>query len=203
MSNNPHSVPTSDYWISSGLLTILAPDTLAILTLSVFLILLIQETFPFNKKCWAKSEIPFYVITISGFHFKISLHIRAIYCVYWSRASHIAFSVFNYMFVWLSPFLYSRGQSKRMILGFLIYLLILGWVISLFTITPSKTSDYSKVPPGIFYTLAYLLISKLSLFLAPSLITIFVALIVKFEMSFPHLLANLVPIQFWSAIKTY
>lgn len=140
---------------------------------------------------------------MSGFHFKISLHIKAIYWVYWSRASHIAFSVFNSILVWLSPFLYYKGQSKRIILGFLIYLLIFGWVISLLTITPSRTSDYSKVPPGIFSTLAYLLISRLSLFLAPYLITILVALIVKFEISLPHLLANLVPIQFWRAIKTY
>jgi len=150
MSNNPHSVPTSDSWIYSGLLTILAPETLATLTLSVFLILLMQETFPFNKKCWAKSEIPFSVITISGFHFRMSLHINAIYCVSWSSASHIAFSVFSYIFVWLSPFLYSNGQSKRIILGFLMFLLILGWVMSLLHITPSRTSDSSNVPPGIF-----------------------------------------------------
>lgn len=203
ISKRPHSVPTSDYWISSGLLTILAPDTLAILTLSVFLILLIHETFPFKRKCWAKSEIPFSVITMSGFHFRISLHIIAIYCVSWSKASHMAFSVFNYMLVWLSPFLYSIGQSKRIILGFLMYLLIFGWVMSLLTITPSKTSDSSRVPPGIFSTFAYLLISRLSLFLAPYLMTILVALIVKFEMSLPHLLANFVPIQFCRAFMTY
>lgn len=139
ISNNPHSVPTSDYWISSGLLTILAPETLAILTLSVFLTLLIHETFPFNKKCWAKSEIPFSVMTISGFHLRISLHIMAISWVYCSRASHMAFSVLSYILVWLSPFLYSIGQSSKIILGFLIVLLIFGWVISLLTITPSRT----------------------------------------------------------------
>lgn len=142
ISNNPHSVPTSDYWISSGLLTILAFDTLAILTLSVFLTLLIHETFPFKRKCWAKSEIPFSVMTISGFHLRISLHIMAISWVYCSRASHMAFSVLSYMFVWLSPFLYSNGQSSKMILGFLIVLLIFGWVMSLLTMTPSRTSDY-------------------------------------------------------------
>lgn len=202
MSKSPHSVPTSDYWIYSGLFTILAPETLAILTLSVFRILRIHDTFPFSKKCWAKSEIPFSVITISGFHFKISLHIKAIYWVSCSRASHIAFSVFNSILVWLSPFLYSSGQSKRMILGFLIVLLIFGWVMSLFTITPSRTSDSSRVPPGIFSTFAYLLISRLSFFFAPYLITILVALMVRFEINFPHLLANFVPIQFCKALRT-
>jgi len=39
ISNRPHWVPMSDSWISSGLLTILAPETLATLLLSVFLIL--------------------------------------------------------------------------------------------------------------------------------------------------------------------
>lgn len=71
ISNKPHSVPTSDSWISSGLFTILAPETRAILTLSVFLILLMHDTFPLSKKCCARSETPFYVMTISGFHFKI------------------------------------------------------------------------------------------------------------------------------------
>ncbi len=89
-------------------------------------------------------------MTISGFHFKISLHIIAISCVYWSSASHIAFYVLSYILVCDYPFLYSNGQSKRMILGFLIFLLILGWVISLLIMTPSNTSDSSRVPPGIF-----------------------------------------------------
>jgi len=33
--------------------------------------------------------------------------------------------------------------------------------------------------------------------------TIFVAFIVKFEINFPHLLANFVPMQFWRALITY
>ena len=74
--------------------------------------------------------------------------------------------------------------------------------MSLLTMTPSKTSDSSSVPPGIFSTLAYLLISRLSFFLAPYLMTILVALMVKLEMSFPHLEANLVPIQFCKAERT-
>ena len=35
------------------------------------------DTFPLSKKCYARSETPFSVMTISGFHFKISLHIKA------------------------------------------------------------------------------------------------------------------------------
>ena len=45
----PHSVPISDSYISSGLFTILAPVTLAILLLSVFLTLLITDIFYYNK----------------------------------------------------------------------------------------------------------------------------------------------------------
>ena len=131
------------------------------------------------------------------------MHIKAISYIYCSKASHIAFYVLSYILVWLSPFLYSSGQSSKIILGFLIVLLILGWVISLLTITPYNTSQSSRVPPGIFSTLAYLLIYKFNLLLVPALITVFVALIVRLEINFPHLLANLVPIQHWSAFKTY
>jgi len=51
ISKSPHLFPTSSSVNSSGLLVILAPVTLAILVLSVFLTLLITEQFPFKKKC--------------------------------------------------------------------------------------------------------------------------------------------------------
>lgn len=127
---------------------------------------------------------------------------KAISCISCSKASHIAFSVLSSMLVWLYPFLYSRGQSSNMILGLRICLRILGWVISLLTITPLSTSLSSSVPPGIFYILAYRFISKFNLFFVPSLRIILVAVMVKLEISFPQRLANLVPMQLWRAIST-
>ena len=122
------------------------------------------ETFPLSKKCYAKSETPFSVITTSGFHFKISLHIRATSLISYYNASVISDSLVISMFVIDSPFLYSNVESNNKILGFLISLLIFGWVISLLTITPSRTQQSSNVPPGIFSTFAYLLISRFNLF---------------------------------------
>lgn len=86
--------------------------------LSVFLILLIQDTFPFNKKCYAKSETPFSVITTSGLCFKISLHIKAISSISYFKASVISVSFIISKLVIDSPFLYSKGQSNNKTLGF-------------------------------------------------------------------------------------
>ncbi len=55
---------------------------------------------------------------------------------------------FRQHLTWLSPFLYSREQSSRTILGFLMSLRIRGWVTSLFTITPLSTQESSMMPPG-------------------------------------------------------
>lgn len=52
------------------------------------------------------------------------------------------------VFTWLSPFLYSREQSSRMMRGFLIIRLILEWVTSLLIITPFRTHESSMNPPG-------------------------------------------------------
>jgi len=49
ISNNPHLVPTSLSYISSVLFTIVAPDTLAIRLLSVFLTRLMTDTSSFSK----------------------------------------------------------------------------------------------------------------------------------------------------------
>lgn len=119
-SKRPQRVPTSSSASSSVLFTILAPDTLAILVLSVFLILLITETFPLSKKCYARSETPFSVITTSGFNFTISLHIRAISSISYFKASVISLSFIISKLVIDSPFLYSKGQSSKITLGFLI-----------------------------------------------------------------------------------
>jgi len=52
ISKSPQSVPTSLSYNSSGLLTMVAPQTLEILLLSVFLILLMTVQLPpFIKKC--------------------------------------------------------------------------------------------------------------------------------------------------------
>lgn len=82
ISNRPHRVPTSLSCNSSVLFAIVAPTALvllyhtilftillcylAILLLSVLRNLLMTEIFFFNKKCWAKSDTPFSVITRSG-----------------------------------------------------------------------------------------------------------------------------------------
>lgn len=106
------------------------------------------------------------------------------------------------MLVWDSPFLYSMGQSKSRILGFFIYLLIAGCTMSLLTMTPSRTRQSSKRPPGIFSTLAYLLTSKVSLEGSHPERMILTDLIARSTMRLFHLAANLVPMQDWSAPLT-
>jgi len=59
ISKVPQFLPTSLSWSSSGLLTILAPETLAIRLLSVFLILLMHATSPFNKNVGQDRKLPF------------------------------------------------------------------------------------------------------------------------------------------------
>lgn len=58
------------------------------------------------------------------------------------------------MLVCDSPFLYSSVQSSRTTLGFSILLLILGCVMSLLSMTPSRTLLSSISPPGTFSTRA-------------------------------------------------
>ena len=94
------------------------------------------------------------MITTSGFHLSISLQNIATSFISYCKASVISVSLLISRLVYDSPFLYSKVESNNNILGFLIYLLIPGCVISLLTITPSKTQHSSKVPPGIFSTLA-------------------------------------------------
>mmetsp|Transcript_24793 Transcript_24793/g.24305 ORF Transcript_24793/g.24305 Transcript_24793/m.24305 type:complete len:220 (-) Transcript_24793:558-1217(-) len=160
ISNNPQSVPTSDSYSSSGLFTMVAPVTLEILLLSVFLTLLMTVQLPpFIRKCWAASDTPFSVITTSGFTFRISSHILLISSSSISKAFLKSSSLWNSMLVMDSPFLYSRGQSSKTTLGFSMCLLCPGWVTSLLNMTPSKTQQSSRLPPGIFSTLAYLFTS--------------------------------------------
>ena len=98
--------------------------------------------------------MPFSVMTRSGLSSTIfSTIIRtcssSISCILAQSAS---FEIS--MFVWLSPFLYSNGQSSSTILGFWILLRIFGCVISLLSIIPSSTLLCSISPPGIFSTRA-------------------------------------------------
>lgn len=51
---------------------------------------------------------------------------------------------------WLSPFLYSREQSRSTIRGFLMRRRMRGCVTSLFTITPFSTHESSMLPPGTY-----------------------------------------------------
>lgn len=123
------------------------------------------------------------------------MHIIATSSYSYYKASVISDSLVISKLVILSPFLYSKGQSKRITLGFLITLLIFGCVISLLNITPSRTTLSSKVPPGIFSTLAYLFKSRVNLLVLAALCTILTAFKLKSVIIFPHLEANLVPIQ--------
>lgn len=133
---------------------------------------------------------------MSGLNFKIAEHIYAISAYSYLRASAMSVSLVISMLVWLSPFLYSKGQSIRSTLGFSILFLIAGWVKSLLIITPSMTLLSLIIPPGIFSILAYLFISTLSFlrFRVP-LKTVLQALNAKSTTKEPQFLENLVPTQ--------
>mmetsp|Transcript_69074 Transcript_69074/g.194764 ORF Transcript_69074/g.194764 Transcript_69074/m.194764 type:complete len:205 (+) Transcript_69074:582-1196(+) len=154
ISKSPHLVPTLDSVSSSVRLLTLAPVTRAIRLLSVFRTRRTTEMFAFSRKCWAKSETPFSVITRSGFTLMMSSHTFFISssscCSSFSQSASLVISTF----VWLSPFLYSSGQSRRRTRGFLISRRILGWVMSLLNMTPSSTSHCVRSPPDIFSTFA-------------------------------------------------
>src|SRR5262249_55327031 len=55
ISNSPHLVPMSDSWRSSTRLTMVAPVARAMRLLSVLRTRRMAVTFPFSKKCWARS----------------------------------------------------------------------------------------------------------------------------------------------------
>lgn len=69
--------------------------------------------------------------------------------------------------------------------------------------TPSKTSQSSKAPPGIFSTLAYLFTSSDNLFESHPVIIILTDFIARSTTKLFHLEANLVPIQQLKAFLTY
>ena len=94
-----------------------------------------------------------------------------------------------------SPFLYSRGQSSSTMRGFLILRRILGWVMSLFSMTPSSTRLSSISPPGTFSTRAYRLISTSVLPLPTSHVTVRTAFRARLHISWDHRDTNLVPIE--------
>ena len=108
-----------------------------------------------------------------------------------SKAAVKSLSLVNSQFVWDSPFLYSKVESNKTILGFSIFLLIWGWITSLFKTTPSNTTHSDNSPPGIFSTFAYFLISQ-SKTLESLLYTIFTAFNARSLMRLSHLDANLV-----------
>mmetsp|Transcript_26210 Transcript_26210/g.73546 ORF Transcript_26210/g.73546 Transcript_26210/m.73546 type:complete len:210 (+) Transcript_26210:520-1149(+) len=150
----PHLVPTMDSTSSSVRLQICAPVTRAMRLLSVFRIRRITEMLAFRRKCCAKSETPFSVMTTSGFTLMISSQTFFISssscCSSFSQSDSLVISTF----VWLSPFLYSNGQSRSTTRGFLMIRRMRGWVMSLLNITPSSTSHSDNSPPEIFSTLA-------------------------------------------------
>lgn len=98
-------------------------------------------------------------MTRSGFTAMMASHIDLICSSSIWRIRFQSSSLLTSMLVWLSPFLYSSGQSRRTIRGLRINLRILGCVISLLSMTPSNTVESSIWPPGTFSILAYRLVS--------------------------------------------
>merc|ERR1719478_1448693 len=84
-SNRPQAVPMSSSVISSGRLTMVAPVTRAIRLLSLLRTRRSAVTPALTKKCWAKSETPFSVMTISGLNRRMSVHMRSIASSSWRR----------------------------------------------------------------------------------------------------------------------
>mmetsp|Transcript_27506 Transcript_27506/g.82914 ORF Transcript_27506/g.82914 Transcript_27506/m.82914 type:complete len:329 (-) Transcript_27506:137-1123(-) len=150
----PHLEPTMCSESSSVRLQIWAPVTRAMRLLSVFRMRRMTEMFALSKKCCAKSETPFSVMTTSGFTLMMSSQTFFISssscCNNFSQSASLVISTL----VWLSPFLYSNGQSSSTTRGFLMTRRMRGWVMSLLNMTPSRTSHSDNSPPEIFSTLA-------------------------------------------------
>ena len=144
----------------------------------------------------ARSLSPFSVTTMSGLKEAICAQTP------WIQSSSIlsstaqSSSLVISTLVWFSPFLYSRGQSRSITRGFSILRCILpGATTSLFIITPFSTRQSSMLPPAIFSTLAYFLMST-SLVPSPlSTATHSTASNASSAMSGPKRLVYLVPMQ--------
>mmetsp|Transcript_56702 Transcript_56702/g.94101 ORF Transcript_56702/g.94101 Transcript_56702/m.94101 type:complete len:323 (+) Transcript_56702:1282-2250(+) len=154
-SISPHCVPTSQSCSSSVRCTMVAPVARAIRLLSVLRHRRKAVTPAFIKKCAAMSERPFSVNTTSGLNFAMSSHSPLTYSSSsFSSSSKLEASLSSTLMAF-SPFLYSRGQSRRMTRGFLMLLFMRGWHTSLFSMTPEITFESMYSPPGIFSTFAY------------------------------------------------
>ena len=140
-------------------------------------------------------DTPFSVMTKSGFRARIASHISLTCSSSICRILFQSSSLLISIFVCDSPFLYSNEQSSSTILGFSIRLRILGCVISLLSITPSKTLLSSISPPGIFSTRAYRLMSTSILPPPISWDTVRTALSARLHISSDHLETNFVPIE--------
>mmetsp|Transcript_62242 Transcript_62242/g.126486 ORF Transcript_62242/g.126486 Transcript_62242/m.126486 type:complete len:247 (+) Transcript_62242:425-1165(+) len=153
-SNRPQAVPMSSSVISSGRLTMVAPVTRAIRLLSLLRTRRSAVTPALTKKCWAKSETPFSVMTISGLNRRMSVHMRSIASSSWRRIFSQSSSLVISKLVWLSPFLYSSGQSMSSTRGFSMRRRIRECTTSLLSMTPSRTRHSLSSPPGSFSTRA-------------------------------------------------
>ncbi len=140
-------------------------------------------------------ETPFSVITRSGLRARIASHMCLTCSSSIWRIRFQSSSLLISMLVWDSPFLYSSGQSRRMIRGFSILLRIFGCVMSLFSITPSRTLLSSISPPGTFSTRAYLLMSTSFLPPPTSCEIMRTAFSARLHISSDHRATNLVPIE--------
>ena len=136
--------------------------------------------------------MPFFVVTRLGLNSSIRLQCNDLLLLdLWAHAQSL--SLENSMLVWLSPFLYSNGQSRRMIREFFIRLRMFGCVISLLSMVPSRTFDSSIDPPGIFSMQAYRLIYTI-LWPFSSVATVRMACNVRWHIRSDHCKTNLVPI---------
>mmetsp|Transcript_17862 Transcript_17862/g.50310 ORF Transcript_17862/g.50310 Transcript_17862/m.50310 type:complete len:251 (+) Transcript_17862:620-1372(+) len=208
-SNSPAPVPMSLSLASSVRCTMVAPHARAMRLLSVLRSRRMAEMPARARKVVAKSDRPFSVMTTSGFRAMISLHTRSIHSSSaLSRAAQSSSLVISTL-VWLSPFLYSKGQSRSSTRGFSMRRFMRpGATTSLANITPLSTLQSSSVPPGIFSTLAYFLMSISRLPSGSSVTTVFTAWMARSLISVPNRVVNLVPTQLctirliWSSFCT-
>lgn len=135
------------------------------------------------------------MITRSGLTARIASHIALTCSSSIRRTCSQSSSLEISICVCDSPFLYSKGQSSSTILGFSIFLRILGCVISLLSMTPSRTLLSSISPPGTFSTRAYLLVSTSVLPVPTSHDTVRTAFRARPHMRSDHLETNLVPMD--------
>jgi hypothetical protein len=140
-------------------------------------------------------ETPFSVMTRSGLNCKIAAHMVFTCSSSICKIRFQSSSLLTSILVCDSPFLYSSEQSSSTMRGFSIRRRILGWVMSLLSMTPSNTLESSISPPGTFSTRAYRLMSTSRLPSPASQATVRTALRASLHMRSLHRETNFVPME--------